>query len=77
MDRTTDPAAQLAETLDLDATAARLVDSLSHEEARRFAEDLATARVRSAQTLDATIEGIIAVVPRLFRGRIKRILVGR
>lgn len=72
-----DPAAELTENLDLDERATLLVESLSEPEARLLADSLAGARERSAQTLDTTIEGILAVVPRIVRGRVKKILVGR
>jgi len=73
----TDPIAGLGRSLDLDEDALRLVQSLSPQEVGQLSDHLAGARTRCAQSLDSTIEAIIAVVPRLIRGRVKRILVGR
>lgn len=60
--------------LDLDDEAGLLVDSLSPAEAKRLADLLAEARTTEAAEVDAGIDAMVAAIPSVVRGRVRKVL---
>ena len=60
--------------LDLDDESGLLVDSLTPAEARRLADLVADARTAEAAEVDAGIDAMVAAIPAVVRGRVRKAL---
>lgn len=67
---------RLHEELTLGEEAALLVDSLSEPETRRLVDVLDAAREAETHDLDAALDDVVASVPSVARGRVRRTLRG-
>jgi hypothetical protein len=69
-----DQSETLYAVLDLDDEAGLLVDSLSPAEAKRLADLLSEARTAEAAEVDAGVDAMVAAIPSVVRGRVRKVL---